>query len=59
MLDLDESILEKIEHDYSKCNDRLQKVLSEWMKQSPSWQELAEAVEPFDLSIAEKIKKES
>ena len=59
MLDLDDSILEKIEHDYSKCDDHLQRVLSEWMKQSPSWQELAEAVEPFNSSIAEKIKKES
>ena len=58
LLDLDESILEKIEHDYSKCDDRLQRVLSEWMKQSPSWQALAEAIEPFSPSIAEKIKKE-
>ena len=58
LLDLDEAILEKIEHDYSKADDRLQKVLSEWMKRAPSWQTLAEAVELFSPCIAEKIKKE-
>ena len=58
LLDLDDSLLEKIEHDYSKADDRLQRVLSEWMKRTPSWQTLADAVEPFSPSIAEKIKQE-
>ena len=58
LLELEDSILEKIEHDYSKADDRLRKVLSEWMKRSPSWRSLAEAVELFDPSVAEKIRQE-
>jgi GTPase SAR1 family protein len=58
-LEIDIGLLDNIEHDYKKASDCLREMFRTWLKQvdpPPSWQALAEAVEPLDPAIAEKIR---
>ena len=61
-LKISDSDLQQIESDYSgRCRDCIREVVRKWLKQvnpSPSWKDLAEAVELIDPSIAEKITKQ-
>ena len=59
LLGLPEHILEKIKTDEDTARDRLQKMLSEWLKQvdSPTWKALADAVESIDKVRAQEIRK--
>lgn len=51
--------LKCIENDYKKSKDCLREMLTEWLKQpNPTWKQLAEAVEKFDPTVAEKILAE-
>jgi hypothetical protein len=53
-------ILDKIKSNEEGANDRLQEMLSEWLKQidpPPTWTALAEAVETVDSSTAMEIRK--
>ena len=56
---LPEHILEKIKTDEDTAHDRLQKMLSEWLKQveSPTWKALADAVENIDKLKGQEIRK--
>ena len=58
LLGLPEHILEKIKADEDTAHDRLQKMLSEWLKQvkSPTWMALADAVESVDQVKAQDIR---
>lgn len=59
LLGVPENVLERIKADEDSVQDRLQKVLSEWLKQvdsRPTWAALAEAVEPVDQAKSHKIK---
>ena len=59
LLDIDKGTLDTIEHDYyKKADDCLREMLNIWLKKinpHPSWQMLADAVQPLDLAIAERI----
>ena len=58
LLDIATETLNKIEYDYVTADDCLREMLCAWLKQvnpPPSWQALADAVEPFDPATAEKI----
>ena len=59
LLGLPQHILEKIKADEDTAHDRLQKMLSEWLKQvdSPTWKALADAVESIDKVKAQEIRK--
>ena len=59
LLGLPEHILEKIKTDEDTAHDRLQKMLSEWLKQvgSPTRKALADAVENIDKVKAQEIRK--
>ena len=59
LLGVPENVLERIKADEDSVQDRLQKVLSEWLKQvdsRPTWAALAEAVEPVNQAKSHKIK---
>ena len=59
LLVIDIGTLDKIEHDYKMADDCLREMLRAWLKQvnpPPSWQTLADAVEPFDRATTEKIR---
>ena len=59
LLGLPEHVLEKIKTDEDMVHDRLQKMLSEWLKQveSPTWKALADAVENIDKVRSQEIRK--
>ena len=53
-------VLDKIKSDEEGVNDRLQEMLSEWLKQidpPPSWTALADAVKMVDPSKAVEIRE--
>ena len=58
--------LEAIERDYRSTNERLEAVLTEWLRMNydieeyglPSWRQLADAVEPIDHALAIVIKEQ-
>lgn len=59
LLDFEEGILQEIEQNERREHDRLRAMLSAWLKIEdplPTWNDLANAVEPFDEEIAEKIR---
>ena len=59
LLGLPEDLLERIRANEERAENRLQKVLSGWLKQvdpRPTWAALAEAVEPVDQVKAQDIK---
>ena len=60
LLDVNNSVLRRIETDFRSAMDCLREVLSYWLKATvpmPTWSALAEAVEPLDLHIAERIRE--
>ena len=62
LLKLEPYILDKIQSDEGKVEDCLREMLSKWVKQinpQPSWVDLADAVEPFDESIAKILNLKS
>ena len=59
LLEITDGKLKSIECDKRDTYDCLREMLSSWLKQidpPPTWSDLAEAVEHFDPSIAEKIR---
>ena len=60
LLGVSNPVLNKIKSDEEGANDRLQEMLSEWLRQidpPPSWTALADAVEEVDSSKAVEIRK--
>jgi hypothetical protein len=60
LLGVSKPVLDKIKSDEEGANDRLQEMLSEWLKQidpPPTWTALAAAVEKIDSSKAVEIRK--
>ena len=60
LLGVSKHVLDKIKSDEEGANDRLNEMLSEWLKQidpPPSWTKLAKAVETLDPSKAVEIRK--
>ena len=60
LLGLESRLLEKIKSDEEGAHDRLQKMLSEWLKQAdppPTWKNITEAVERVDATKAQVIRK--
>ena len=58
LLGLESGLLDKIKSDEAEAHDRLQKVLSEWLKQiesPPTWKKLADAVRTVNASKAQEI----
>ena len=61
LLNISDSILEKISADEDGVDDCLRAMLAKWLKQvepAPTWAELMDAVEPFNEGIATKIRLE-
>ena len=60
LLGAEEGVLAKIKHDEQEANDRIQEVISWWLKQvdpSPTWKALADAVESVNPEIASDIRQ--
>ena len=60
LLNVPKSSLSTIRTNNRGDHDRLCETLQEWLNQTdppPTWHELAEAVEPFDRSEAQKIRQ--
>ena len=61
LLGLPDHVLDKIKSDEDSVNDRLLKMLSEWLKQTVdhhlSWAALADAVEAINPSKAAEIRE--
>ena len=61
MLEVPEKTLEQIEADYhSDCQQCVREMIKSWLKQvdpPPSWEDLAEAVNEFNPSLARKIRE--
>ena len=60
LLGVSKTILNRIKSDEEGVNDRLQEMLSEWLKQidlTSTWSALADAVETTDQSIAKEIRE--
>ena len=59
MLEVPEKTLEQIEADYpGDCQQCVREMIKRWLKQvdpPPSWEDLAEAVNEFNPSLARKI----
>ena len=59
LLELEDEALTSIAAVNNKNNDRLREMLKLWLSQEdpvPSWEALAEAVEPFSDQVATKVK---
>ena len=59
-LGIPKHILDKINHDKEGADDRLQEMLSEWLKQvnpPPTWKQLADEVETIDPTKAQEIMR--
>ena len=62
LLGIPAHILDKIKSNEERVHERLREMLSEWLKQidpPPTWTALAEAVEVFDKSKAQKLREHS
>ena len=60
LLGLESQLLERIKSDEEGAHDRLQKMLSEWLKQAdppPTWKDITDAVERVDATKAQEIRK--
>ena len=60
LLNLPEHVIQKIKSDEDNAEDRLQTMLSEWLKRgdnTQTWNELADAVELIDRSKAQEIRE--
>ena len=61
LLGAQEGDLDRIKHDEQEANDRLQKIISWWLKQvnpPPTWKAMATALETLNPQIASKIQQE-
>ena len=59
LLGVENHILQEIKQNEEKSLDRLQEMLSEWLKidnPPPTWDNLASAVKPFNPAKAQEIK---
>ena len=60
LLGISKPVLDKIKSDEERADDRLQEMLSEWLKQTdspPTWTKLADAVEIINKSKAQKLRE--
>ena len=60
LLGLESHLLDKIKSDEEDAHDRLQKMLSEWLKQvdpPPTWKDITDAVETINATKAQEIRK--
>ena len=64
-LKLHPDLLEKISKDKHEVDDRLEKVLRNWLKMNsmesenePTWSQLVAAVKPIDRALSKRIKKQ-
>jgi len=58
MLNLDGHLLKEIEHDYRKVRDCLREMLSLWLSGTPTWKELAQALDDSDYQgMARKVRR--
>ena len=59
LLSIPSGTLDRLEKDEPDTHSRLRAMLTEWLKinHQPTWIELIDAVEPFDPSKAEELKK--
>ena len=58
LLELEDEALTSITTVSNKSIDHLREVLKLWLSQEPSWEALAEAVEPFSDQVAAKVKSQ-
>ena len=59
LLGIEEHILDMIKSDEDGAHDRLQKMISEWLKRvdpAPTWRDLADAVDSVDTAKAQEIR---
>lgn len=60
LLGIDRTDLNKIQSNEDRVNDHLQEMLAKWLTQvdpPPTWAALADAVEPIDKSIAQRVRQ--
>ena len=59
LLSIPSGTLDKIERDEQDMHSRLREMLSQWFKvdHQPTWTQLIDAVEAFDPSKADQLKK--
>ena len=59
LLSIPSGTLDKIERDEQDMHSRLREMLIQWFKinHQPTWTQLIDVVEPFDLSKAEELKR--
>ena len=58
LLGIDSDVLERVKQDEEEAHDRLQKMLTEWLKlvhPPPTWKHLLEAVQVIDKQKAQQI----
>ena len=61
LLGVEAHILDNIKKDEEGVQDCLQAMLSKWLKQvdpQPTWQDLVDAVEKVDATVAQDIRKQ-
>ena len=61
LLGIPKHVLDKIQSDEEGVEDRLQEMLSEWLKQvdpAPTWKDLADAVDVVDQQKAKEIREQ-
>ena len=60
LLGLKSHLLDNIKSEEEGAHDRLQKMLSEWLKQvdpPPTWKDIGDAVETVDANKAQEMRK--
>jgi hypothetical protein len=59
LLGIQHHILERIQHDNGHdCSNCLREMLNEWLKNDPTWKDLAEAIKPFNPAKADEIRRD-
>ena len=55
-----DEILQRIKNEENKMTNCLREMLSQWLKHcNPTWKKVADAAEPFNVGIADKIRARS
>lgn len=57
LLGISAGMLDRIKHDEQTAENCLQEMVRTWLQQTPTWSALAEAVRPFDESIAKELEQ--